>query len=127
MSSGEEFTEREVRELPRDLQNELQPPIKEGMEICQSNERKLPRDIQNKLQPPIKEGMEICQSDDPDTESGKYTVITENAFFLNSGSNVVNDNMTKDLTSSYENKTCEPHNILEFDPPNISMLSECIL
>ena len=64
--------------------------------------------------------------DYPDTESGKSTVITENAFFLNSGSNIVNDNVTKDSTSSSENKTCEPHNILEFDPPTISTLSECI-
>ena len=100
MSSSEEFTEREVREPPRDLQNELQSPFKEGMEIC--------------------------QSDDPDTEGGKSTVIIENAYFLNSGSNILNDNMTKDSTSSCENKTCEPHNTLELDPPNISTLSECI-
>ena len=68
MSSSEEFTEREVRELPRDLQNELQSPIKEVMEICQSDElssseefteRELPRDMQNELQPSIKKGMEI--------------------------------------------------------------------
>ena len=60
--------------------------------------------------------MKICQSDYPDTESGKSLAITESVF-LNSGSNVVNDNMTKDSTSSCENKTCEPHNILKFDPP----------
>ena len=45
---------------------------------------------------------------------------------LNSGSNVVNDNMTKDSTSSCENRTRESHNILAFDPPNIFTLSECI-
>ena len=34
--------------------------------------------------------------------------------------------MTKDSTSSCEKKTCEPQNILEFDPPTISTLIECI-
>ena len=34
--------------------------------------------------------------------------------------------MTKDSTSSCENRTRESHNILAFDPPNIFTLSECI-
>ena len=100
LRSSEEFTEREV---PRNfhVQNDLQPPIE------------------------AEEGMDICRSDDPDTESDKSTVNAENAFFLNSGSNVVNNNTTKDSTSSCENEAHESRNILEFDPTNISMFSEC--
>ena len=99
MRSSEEFTETEV---PRNfhVQNELQPPIE------------------------AEEGMDICRSDDPDTQSDKSTVNAENAFFLNSGSNVVNNNTTKDSTSSCENEAHESRNILEFDPTNISTLSE---
>ena len=63
--------------------------------------------------------MEICRSDDE--ISGKSTVIAES-----SKSNVVNDNMMKDSTSSCDNEARESHNILELDPPKISTSSECI-
>ena len=80
-------------------------------------ERELSRDDEYPNKTPIEEVMEICRSDD---ESGKSTVIAES-----SKSNVVNDNMMKDSTSSCDNETRESHNILELDPPKISTSSEC--
>ena len=80
-------------------------------------DRELSRDDEYPNKTPIEEVMEICQSDD---ESGKSTVITES-----SKSNVVNDNIMKDSTSSCDNETRESHNILELDPPKISTSSEC--
>jgi hypothetical protein len=60
-------------------------------------ERELSRDDEYPNKTPIEEVMEICRSDD---ESGKSTVIAES-----SKSNVVNDNMMKDSTSSCDNET----------------------
>ena len=68
-------------------------------------ERELSRDDEYPNKTPIEEVMEICRSDDE--ISGKSTVIAES-----SKSNVVNDNMMKDSTSSCDNETCESHNIL---------------